>query len=91
MTNQKAQTIEKMTDIAALIDREKSGIKISPRYITLNWRCPYAIAWTRIESPISLVRWTHHLAEKGWMNSHRLSLFIEAVCEKQGWQLFGID
>lgn len=79
-----------VTDLLNYVDPEAKGITIAAGYITLNWLYPYDIALDRIPDPLALLRWTAHLAEKTWMNSHRLSLFIEAVAARKGWKLHGL-
>lgn len=46
---------------------------------------PYPIALNRIKSSGDLVVWITHLCSKGWMNPHRIRVFIEKVCAVKCW------
>jgi hypothetical protein len=77
-------------DLLNYRDPDAKGITIEAGWITLNWRYPYDIELSRIPDHPALLRWVNHLCEKGWMDGHRISLFIEAVARHKGWSLHGL-
>lgn len=74
-------------DMIAQLERDESKISISDGVITLNFQYEYPIELNRVRSYNDLLVWVLHLAEKSWMNSYRLSLFITKVAEHKGWKL----
>ena len=51
----------------------------------------YEIDFDRLKTPEALLEWVAHMGEKNWedMTPWRISLFIKAVVEKRGWQIYG--
>jgi hypothetical protein len=67
-------------------------VKVTRRAVTLRGdRIPYpqgyVIDLRRIDSPIKLLHWVRHLAEKTWMGRLEMRLFISTVAEYFGWEL----
>lgn len=61
---------------------------LGEEWVTLNWgNYDYEIQMARIPTPLSLVQWVAHLAQKGWkkLTPYQISLFVRDVCEKKGW------
>lgn len=48
---------------------------------------PYQFALDRIDTPLKLLGWVHHLTEKVWMESLDLRELIEAVADHFGWNI----
>jgi hypothetical protein len=48
----------------------------------------YAFELKRIDTPMKLLEWTHHLAGKGWCDAFLTRELIEKVCKHFGWNLF---
>lgn len=49
----------------------------------------YEIELSRIKTPLHLIRWTLHLAEKTWMKKRFLEAFIKEICKAKGWNPYG--
>ena len=60
-------------------------------WVTVQWGgYDYDIEMSRIDTPLSLLHWVTHLAEKEWEDTtpERIGLFVEKVCQKKGWDLW---
>lgn len=51
----------------------------------------YFIGWERVNTPISLLMFIHHLSKKIWINRSIIQFLVEEVCHKYNWGYFGID
>ena len=84
-------------EIMALCEEaeERDGvrnIKIDRRAKALDLRFDgrhYEIELARISTPEQLISWIVHLAEKNWMNAHRIQSLILATCAHWGWDAYG--
>lgn len=75
-------------EVIARIQKDCAGLDVDDDGITLNWVYEYWIDWPRLAKPMDLVSWLHRLSQKGWFTPFRQKLFIEAVCEYRGWELY---
>ena len=50
---------------------------------------PYVISLREIKSPIHLIRWIKHLADKKWFTTRMASDLIAKVCQHHGWNPYG--
>lgn len=48
---------------------------------------PYNIDLARIDSPLKLVGWLHHLSEKVWFDQTYCRQLIQVVCYHFGWDI----
>lgn len=48
---------------------------------------PYNIDLARIDSPLKLVGWLHHLSEKVWFDQTYCRQLIQVVCCHFGWDI----
>jgi hypothetical protein len=73
------------------ITPRKPAVKIAGGWVTINTEhpaaYPYEIRLDRIDTPMRLLNWVHHLAEKVWMEPLDLAELIDAVCRHYGWNL----
>jgi hypothetical protein len=65
------------------------GLRISGVSVSLAWGgSDYDIALDRLMTPVQLLGWIHHLAEKDWMNLMRMQYFVEQVSSLRGWDIY---
>jgi hypothetical protein len=62
---------------------------LSNNTLLLRYQYDYEVDLDRIHSERDLLAWTHHLCGKTWMNTERLSHFIEAVARIKGFKVHG--
>lgn len=65
-------------------------------YVTVNWainKWDYDIAMDRFRTPLGLLQWIAHMGQKRWpgMTSEEVAHFIEVICKKKGWDLWGAN
>jgi len=53
----------------------------------INGSAFYEIDLDRIQKPLDLVRWLHHMNDKVWFTALHNTMLIEAVCRTKGWKL----
>jgi len=86
------KTDEAISDFARfLLEREElqKRIKIDDGYISINIVCPYEFELVRCDTHEKLVKWIYHLAEKNWVTTDVLRVFIETVAGQFGWDIYG--
>lgn len=69
--------------------KEQSGLVFDVDGVTMRWRYEYFIEWERLRTRDDLLSWCHHLCGKGWFTPLRMKMFIEGVCHRKGWRLYG--
>src|SRR5262249_13529091 len=78
--------------ISRVEDRpRKPAVTVTAQAVTIptEWhrrrRDDYAFATERIDSPLALVGWLHHLCEKVWFDRETAAELIEKVSDHFGW------
>ena len=50
----------------------------------------YVIGCDRITSPMDLVKWARHLADKTWITREHIGSVIDHACRAKGWEPRGL-
>ncbi len=73
----------------------KPAVKITSQWLTIRteWHKKhggeYDFRTSRIDSPLKLLNWVHHLNGKVWFDRDTSGELIYKVCKHFGWDLFG--
>jgi hypothetical protein len=82
-------TEQGMLDYQERMRKEQAGLVFDVDGVTLRWRYEYFIEWGRLRTRDDLISWCHHLCGKGWFTPLRMKMFIEGVCNRKGWRMYG--
>jgi len=57
-------------------------------YLPKPWDYLYWFHVSRVDTPIKLLGWVHHLLEKKWMDTSHARWFIASVTAHFGWNIY---
>lgn len=62
-------------------------VVIRGSYLHVLFDYDYPIELSRIKTPKDLLGWVHHLCGKTWMDTAKIRVFVEKVCEYRKWDI----
>lgn len=65
---------------------DKNDLRIEDDYIIIHDH--YEIPFSRIDNPIKLIWWIHHLCEKSWVKPRLINRLIMIATEKMGLKMY---